>query len=109
MQGVQMTKQKPPKLKEYKVFMKTSHDFKEAAINRNIRYWNIHNCSMCGYECGFLFFHFDEFEVIYDSGCDCVRRPTKNISDWEQVAAHYNANVLNQHVIAEYNKLWGFE
>lgn len=88
--------------------MKTGEDFKKSAIENNIDYWPVHNCSMCGYECGYIFFMFEEAEVAYDHGCDCTRRRDKSKRDWSDVADQYN---MQKHpdVIKKMNEYWRFE
>lgn len=53
------------------------------------KFWKVHNCSMCGYPCGY---HFRECGVVeYDSGCDCVRYgPEITLRDYEDVAHQIN-------------------
>lgn len=84
-------------------------DFREAAIERKIDYWPIHDCSICGYECGFLFFQYEEAEVVYDNGCDCTRRYIKSARNWDNVAELYNIAKENEEVMKKYNEHWGFE
>lgn len=43
---------------------------KAAVAAAKRKFWKVHDCSMCGYPCGYLF---NDDEVAYDSGCDCVR------------------------------------
>ncbi len=87
--------------------MKTGDDFRKAAEEKNISKWNIHDCSICGYLCGFVFSG-DHQHVAYDSGCDCTGREHYQHRIWESVAQHYN---LQSHpeVIKEMNKFWGFK
>jgi len=41
---------------------------------RRIKRWDIHNCSICNYLCGFVFEIIeDRVNVYYDAGCYCVK------------------------------------
>jgi hypothetical protein len=86
--------------------MKNAEDFKKQVENLQINSWPIHNCSMCDYECGFLF-NYEGYDVVYDSGCDCTRRYVKELRDWEEVAEHYNRQKHSE-VIKKMNEFWGF-
>lgn len=85
--------------------MKTAIDFKNAAIRKEIKRWDIHNCSMCNYACGYVI---DNDRVFYDSGCDCTYRG-QNLSprSFEDIADHYNMQ-SNETVIQRMNEFWGF-
>ena len=80
--------------------------FKEAVKRLGISRWNVWNCSMCGYECGFVFRNDDS--VFYDPGCGCV---THNVPleprTWEDVANFYNIQ-KNENIIAKMDALWRF-
>lgn len=88
---------------------KTGEDFRKAAIENNIHHWAIHDCSICSYECGYMFFQYEDAEVVYDSGCDCTHRSVKKPHTWDHVADQYNINIGNEAAIKEYNEYWGFE
>lgn len=53
------------------------------------KFWKLHNCSMCGYPCGY---HFRESGAVeYDAGCDCVNYgPAITTRDYADVAAQIN-------------------
>lgn len=102
--------------------MRSAEDFLKAAKNLDrvsqesiidgerqtisVSKWFIHKCSMCGYQCGYIFF--EDGRVVYDSGCNCFHLPyTLNISSWEDVASTYN-RVTDPEEIAKMNKYWGF-
>jgi hypothetical protein len=89
--------------------MKTADDFRKAAIENNIHHWTMHDCSICRYECGYMFFQYEDAEVVYDSGCDCTRRNVKTPHTWEDVANQYNININNPGAIKEYNEYWRFD
>ena len=97
--------------------MKQIEDFKKAAKERNISHWDIHECSMCRYECGFII---RGEEVYYDSGCKCTMGPLRQ-SNWEELAEFYNNNAGASDVeermkkypdfkksVEEDNEFWGF-
>lgn len=83
---------------------KTPEQFKEKVEELNLRHWNIHDCSICGYPCGYIF---REGQVLYDTGCDCSwggERP----SDYQDIANHYNMQP-NEEYIKKMNEFWHFE
>lgn len=84
--------------------MRSSEEFKIQAAKIGITRWPIHNCSICGYPCGYLF-HDDQ--VFYDSGCDCVNYADIQPKTWEDVAQQYNMQT-NEKYIAEMDSFWGF-
>lgn len=69
--------------------MKTANDFKQAAREKNITFWGVHNCSMCGYECGYVI---QGDYVSYDAGCNCTYGSGLEPRSWEDLAAAYNLN-----------------
>jgi hypothetical protein len=82
---------------------KTPEDFQRAATAHNIQQWYIHDCSICKYPCGFVF---QQGQVTYDSGCDCIRGGyNRTPRTWEDVAAQYNRQT-HPDVIAQYDALW---
>ena len=86
---------------------KTAEDFKKQAKIKGIKRWGIHNCSMCGYRCGYIFSN-DGENVDYDSGCNCVTYHNIEPRDWDNVASQYN---MQEHpeVIKEMDEYWGFK
>ena len=89
--------------------MKTSEDFKKSAQENNIEYWPIHNCSMCDYECAFIF-NFVGHDVIYDAGCNCTGMGySRYPRTWDSVAEQYNLNIKNPDIIKKYNEFWKFD
>lgn len=84
--------------------MKTVEDFKKKAKEQNIRKWNIHDCSGCGYKCGYLI---DGDQLYYDNGCYCIMYPATP-RDWQDLVDHYNRQSSDKY-INEMNKFWGFE
>lgn len=98
--------------------MKKVDDFKKAARDQGVKRWNVHNCSICGYKCGYVI---NGDNVYYDSGCDCVMGGLEP-RDWEDIANSYNLNAgaddaeerskeypLFAGCVREDNKLWGFD
>ena len=83
---------------------RTAEEFAVAAAERQISRWNIHDCSICNYPCGFVF---DDGVVGYDPGCDCTGRYWLEARTWDDVAQQYN---MQDHpdVIAKYDAFWGF-
>lgn len=86
--------------------MRTAQEFKKAQQEHEIWSWEIHDCSLCGYECGYIF-DYNEHPVVYDHGCDCTRTYRKSIMNWQNVADHYNMQT-NPEIIKKYDKFWGF-
>lgn len=85
---------------------KTGDEFKAQAQRYRILEWRMHECSICGYPCGFVF----QGDVVkYDSGCNCVSAGL-NLQPraWEAVADHYNLQT-NPEYIAEMNTFWHFD
>lgn len=98
--------------------MRTAHEFREKAMEKSITRWNIHECSMCGYPCGYVI---EGDSVGYDSGCGCMWGGIQP-SSWGGIADHYNRNAgagdaqerykrnpLFGEVVNEMNMFWGFE
>lgn len=98
--------------------MKTGQDFRDVAREKNVTRWNIHGCSICGYQCGYVI---QGDDVGYDSGCNCSWGGIRP-SSWGAVAEHYNLNAGSSdakerfeknprfgEVIREMNAFWGFE
>ncbi len=86
---------------------RTAEEFRLSAINNKIDCWPIHDCSLCGYECAYLFFQYIENDVVYDSGCDCTFQRVKHIRTWEDVAVQFNRQ-SHPDTIAKYNNFWKF-
>lgn len=84
--------------------MKTVQDFKTAAKEKNITRWNIHDCSICGYVCGYII---QGDQVYYDSGCDCIGRENVQPRSWHDIVEHYNMQTSEKY-IKEMNAFWGF-
>lgn len=86
--------------------MKTIEDFKKAAKEKNIAHWIIHNCSGCGYRCGFIL-DLDRDQLLYDNGCYCYMQPPRP-RNWWDLADHYNMQESEEY-IKEMDLFWGFE
>lgn len=85
---------------------KNPQEFQESAIKHNISRWPTHDCSICGYKCGYVFSP-DKRHVGYDSGCDCVSYHAIRHADWERVAKIYN-EALSPDERKEADVFWGF-
>ncbi len=85
---------------------RSAEEFKQAAIDKDIRFWKNHNCGFCNYSCGYFFSDDHEF-VGYDSGCDCTRRYVKEQRSWEDIANAYNMQT-KEAVIKIMDEFWGF-
>lgn len=70
----------------------TVDEVKAIVTEHKTKFIPVHNCSFCGYECGYVIPYTVEDGIWYDSGCTCSRRgpaPYKP-STWESIANHYN-------------------
>ena len=91
--------------------IKTTEELKTQAREKGITRWKIHNCSMCGYPCGYII---NGDIVQYDSGCNCVQGELQERS-WEDLAETYNRNQpennpqIKQEYLDEVNEVWQFE
>jgi len=85
--------------------MKIVEDFKRQAKEKNITRWNIHDCYMCGYQCGYII---RGDKVFYDSGCDCTGGSPLQIRSWEDLTGFYNMQNSKKY-INEMDKFWGFD
>jgi hypothetical protein len=65
----------------------TTDEVKAAIVGSNVKRWKLHNCSMCGYPCSYLFAAED---VGYDAGCDCVSYHNIRPSSYGEVADTLN-------------------
>lgn len=79
-------------------------EFKQAIKVKEIKFWPIHNCSFCHYECGYLF---REDKVFYDSGCHCVTYLNVRPMVWLDVANMYNVQ-RNEKMIKKFDEFFGF-
>jgi len=85
--------------------MRTAEQFQEQVKKKDIKKWNIHDCSICGYQCGYVF---ENGEALYDSGCYCVSYKNVEPRTWEDVAGQYNMQ-KNAEVIKKMDEFWGFD
>jgi hypothetical protein len=91
--------------------LKTPQQLKEQAEKIGLSFWLTHNCSMCGYPCGYII---KGDKVFYDSGCDCVNYTDVQERDWEDLAYSYNMNQpennpdIKQEYLNKLNEIWKF-
>jgi hypothetical protein len=88
--------------------MRTEEEFKKQVEVKEITFWPHHDCSICGYVCGY---HFKNGHVGYDNGCYCTGRSYgENITSrtWSDLAEAYNIQT-HPEVISEMDEFWGFE
>lgn len=84
---------------------KTAEDFRLQAEKENITEWFQRRCAFCKYPMKYLF---QNGEVLYDSGCDCVSYPyVIQKRSWEDIAEGYNMQT-NPEVIEIINNFWKF-
>jgi len=93
--------------------IKTADELKQQAIAKNITFYPVHNCSMCGYQCGYVI---ENDKVGYDSGCDCTYNAGGiELRDWDDLARSYNMNQpennsrISPKFLDELNKTWQFD
>jgi hypothetical protein len=92
--------------------LRKPEEFHKQAKKLNIKEWRIHNCSICGYPCGYIIKGDD---VYYDSGCDCTGCHGFRVSSWEEIAKFYNRNQpennpkIKKDWLKEIDKFWGFK
>lgn len=67
--------------------METTEEIKELIENNNITSIPVHDCSICGYPCGYVI---NEHGVFYDSGCDCVSYSGLRVESFSAIADLYN-------------------
>lgn len=79
--------------------------FRKAQKEKNISRWAIHDCSICGYQCGYVFRGDD---VFYDSGCNCTNFDGFQLRSFADVASHYNMQ-RNPDYIKKMDEFWGFK
>ena len=68
----------------------TVEELKKAVKEKGIKRWIIHECSMCGYPCGY---YFAGDKVKYDAGCNCVDYQDISERTWEEVVNQYNRQI----------------
>lgn len=68
--------------------IKTTQELKEQVHKIGLKRWNIHECSMCGYSCGYVI---QGDEVSYDAGCNCSFNPPQP-REWEDLTRAFNQN-----------------
>lgn len=84
---------------------RTPDEFERAVAKLGLLRFNIHDCSICGYPCGFVFNH---GRIGYDSGCDCGSYdPGIRVREWQDLADHYNRQT-NEQYITEMDNFFGF-
>jgi hypothetical protein len=85
--------------------IKTPDEMEAQAIEHNILFWNIRDCSICSAPIGYNFNHTTN-KVYFDSSCDCSQSIPKE-SDWQDVANHYNSKSLSPN-FKEVERFWKF-
>jgi len=98
-----------PEPKKYKIenFPDVDH-FKNEIIKNNIRKWNIHDCSICDYKCGYLFRIVDNnITVLYDSGCYCYPAKSRYSSLYDVIK--YIKMQSDSKVIDQYKNFWNID
>jgi hypothetical protein len=98
----------------------TESFLKSKVIEKGIVRWDIHSCSMCGYQCGFLF-HLEtdagkggsdtgrdepNVDVSYDNGCYCFLLSRRSPRTFQDVINHIRLQ-SNENTIKKYSAFWG--
>lgn len=68
----------------------TPEQIRESAIKNQIDWFPIHDCAICGKIVGYRFFRWPNYEVVFDSTCDCSYYENLRPRSWEDVANHIN-------------------
>lgn len=89
------TEQQPPRSPE---------EFERAAIEYDISWWPIRECSICTVPIGYRFI---DGAVAFISACGCNDLDGCSPCDWSDVAQHYNMQ-SHPRVLAEYDAFWRF-
>lgn len=94
--------------------LKTTEQLKEQAKKIDLHFFPVHECSVCGYSCGYRIS--GDFESVgYDSGCYCVSDINVSPSSWEELTNTYNLNQpennskITKSYLKELNDIWKFE
>lgn len=91
--------------------IKTIDELKQQAKDKNIQFYPVHNCSLCGYMCGYII---NDEQVGYDSGCDCVMYSNIQPRSWDDLAKTYNMNQpennpnISEEFLKRLNNIWQF-
>lgn len=90
--------------------LKTSEELKEQAKKIGLKKWKVHECSMCGYPCGYII---ESERISYDPGCYCSGGYVEERT-WQDLADQYNRNQpernkqINQSYLDETESVWKF-
>jgi len=84
--------------------MRTPEEFKRQAEVKEITFWPLHDCSMCGATVGTEIRY---GQASYNSSCGCGSSPNHS-PGWESVAERYNMQ-RDEDVIAAMDEFWGFD
>lgn len=92
--------------------IRTPEEFQAQAETIGLTRWEMHNCSICGYPCAFLF---RGGKVFFDGSCWCSTESSPpSPRSWADVAEHYNRNQPEQNPritaewVASVDALWGW-
>ena len=84
---------------------RSPEEFQKQAAEKGLTKWAIHDCSLCGYPCGYIF---HDGQVSYDSGCYCVTYyPNIQPRTWDSVVEIYEMQD-NPETIKQMDEFWGF-
>jgi hypothetical protein len=86
-----------------------AHDLMKHAISNALTRWDMHTCSMCGYQCGFRFEKDTDpasLVVYYDPGCRCCLLGRWEKRSWSDVYRHITLQI-HEKVVEKYCKFWG--
>ena len=94
--------------------IKTAEELKKQVEEKVISFYPVHNCSMCGYRCGYIISN-DFEQVDYDSGCGCTGSSNVQRSSWNDLTETYNRNQpennpnIKEVFLDKLNETWKFE
>ena len=91
--------------------IKTVEELKRQANKIKLTFYPVHNCSLCGYRCGYII---NGDKVSYDSGCYCVKYMYIEERSWKDLAETYNINQpennpdVSKEFLKRLNETWKF-
>ena len=85
---------------------KTGKDFQEQVEKLDIRFWDHHECSICGYMTKYVF---SNGKVFFDAGCDCNSFPNDVTErSWDEIAEFFNRQT-HPNTVKKFHEFWKFE
>jgi hypothetical protein len=95
------------------MMLKTAEELKDQAKRLGLSFYPVHDCSLCGYKCGYVISA--DLGLEYDSGCYCTSGSYEEIRTWDDLAATYNLNQpennpkISKDYLDRLNRVWQFD